>query len=123
MLPMFLVSGHKNYFCEAVILLLRHHYILSPRLSSQILWSKCVNVNGRQGKNIPGDLYMEHLNRIVKDAVSHLGPNQTKKAIQRIGKAIGTIAPISIMKTKSLTLPVDMQDKIPTKMSLLLLKK
>ena len=94
MLPMFLSSGNKNYAGEAVNLLLQHHYVLSPRLSAQLLWSRCVNVHGGPGKNIPGDLHMEHLNKAVKEAVRYLGPNQTEKTIQRVGRAIGTIVPI-----------------------------
>ena len=39
---------------------------------------------------------MEHLNRLVKDAIKGLGANKSSKAINRVGKAIGTI-------TKTLT--------------------
>ena len=35
---------------------------------------------------------MEHLNKLAKVAVEGLGPNKTEKAIQRVGKAIGTMA-------------------------------
>ncbi len=63
-------------------------------LSAQLLWGRCVNVSGGAGKNIPGDLHMEHLNRSVKEAVHYLGSNKTETSIQRIAKAIGTILPI-----------------------------
>ncbi len=41
--------------------------------------------------NIACDLFMEHLNRMVKDAVSGLGSNKTPKALVRIGKVVGTL--------------------------------
>lgn len=37
---------------------------------------------------------MEHLNRICKDAVSHLGANKTPNAIVRAGKAISGIGKV-----------------------------
>ena len=72
----------------------QHSYGLSPRLSAQLLWNCCVNLHGRTGKNIPADLHMEHLNRLVKEVIKNLGPNKTEKAISRVGRAIGTIAPV-----------------------------
>ena len=94
LLPIFRGSGRKNYSIEALVLLCQHRYFLSPRLSSQLLWSRTVNVHGQAGKNIPGDLHMEHLNRVAKECISHLGAGKTPKAICRVGKAIGTIAPV-----------------------------
>ena len=37
---------------------------------------------------------MEHLNRIAKDAIKSLGANKTERAIKRVGKVIGIIAPL-----------------------------
>ena len=34
------------------------------------------------------------LNRLVKEAIRNLGANKTENAITRIGRAIGTIAPV-----------------------------
>ena len=53
-----------------------------------------MNVHGRPGKNIPGDLHMEHLNRLAKEAIKNLGASKTEKGSIRIGKAIGTIGPV-----------------------------
>ena len=65
-----------------------------PRYAAQLLWSRGVNVHGRRGKNIPTELHLEHLNRIVKDSIKGLGSNQTEQAITRVDKALGTIAPV-----------------------------
>ena len=75
-------------------MLFQHLYQLPPRQSSQLLWSHFVNVHGRLGKNMPGDLHMEHLNRLAKEAIKNLGANKIKKGSIRIGKAIGTIGPV-----------------------------
>ena len=34
---------------------------------------------------------MEHLNRVVNDAVNGLGANKTPKALVRVGKVVGTL--------------------------------
>ena len=53
-----------------------------------------VHVHCHPGNNIPANLYIEHLNRPVKEAVKNLGVNKTEKATSRIGRAIGNIAPV-----------------------------
>ena len=84
----FRATGHVNYTIEAFTLLSQYYYLLPPRLSEQLIWSRFVNTHGLPGRNIPADLHMEHLNRLCKDAVSHLGANKTPKAIVRTGKAV-----------------------------------
>ena len=94
LLPIFKGSGRKNYSMEALTLLCQHRYVLSPQLSSQLLWSRTVNTCGLPGRNIPGDLHCEHLNRVAKECIRHLGANKNPKSITRVGKAMGTIAPV-----------------------------
>ena len=94
MLPIFSASGNKNYACEAANFLLQHTYVLSPRLSAQLLWSRFVNVHGKPGDNIPVDLHMEHLNKIANSAIRFMGSCKSWKGIQRIGRAIGTLSPV-----------------------------
>ena len=50
-----------------------------------------MNTQGVQGENIPLDLHLEHLNRICKTSIEHLGANKTDDAIVRCGKALGTM--------------------------------
>ena len=92
LLLFFRATGHVNYTIEAFTLLSQYYYLLPPRLSEQLIWSRFVNTHGLPGRNIPADLYMEHLNRLCKDAVSHLGANKTPKAIVRTGKAIQSMS-------------------------------
>ena len=90
LLPVFLGSHQTNYSCEVLNMLFQQSYMLS----SELIWSRFINVHGRPGKNIAADLQMEHLNRLVKQSIKTLGPNKTEKVITRIGRAIGTIDPV-----------------------------
>ena len=93
LLPIFRATGRKNYSLEALYMLYASHFS-SPRLSHQILWSRFVNTRGLSGHNIPCDLFLEHLNRLCKDAVTCLRSNQTDKAIVRVSKAVGVLHPV-----------------------------
>ena len=87
-------TGHKNYCIEALLLLASYYYILPSRYAAQMLWGRFVNVHGKTGCNISADLHMEHLNRLCKDAISHLGANKTPSAISKVGKALGPLSEI-----------------------------
>jgi len=56
-----------------------------------ISWGRFINVHVIVGRNIPCDLYMEHLNRICKGAVYGLQANKTPAAIMRVGKSLGAL--------------------------------
>ena len=93
MLPIFKATDRRNYAIEAFNTLVNIK-ILPPRLAHQLVWSRFVNVHGIQGRNIPFDLQIEHMNRLVKDCVKHLGANKTGKAIIRFSKALGPVSKI-----------------------------
>ena len=107
LLPIFLASGRTNYSREAVNLLYQLQYALSPRLSYEVMYTRFINVHGHQGKNIPADLHMEHLNKLAKDAIKGLRSNKTEKAIVRVGRALGTIFPVLLNfdEENNITLP------------------
>ena len=94
LLPMFISSGRTNYAIESFQLIMQHDYYLSEREAAELLWSRFINVHGKPGCNIPNDLHLEHLNRLCKTAIKGLGANKTESCITRVGKALGTIAPI-----------------------------
>ena len=93
-LPLFKGSDRINYSCEMFCVLAQHKFILSPCLSHQLQWSRFINTHGKQGKNIPCDLHMEHLNRIVKTGVRGLGANKAENAMIRIGKCVDSVAQV-----------------------------
>ena len=88
---LFKAAQRKNYACEAFNLLAQQKFILSPRLSKQLTWSRFINTRGGMGNNVPADLHMEHLNRVLKDGIKGLGANKTDRAITRLGKCINSI--------------------------------
>ena len=91
LLPIFLNSNRTNYSNEVFNTLYQYECTFSPRLRCQLKWSRFVNVHGLPGKNVEADLHMEHINRIAKQSIRNLGANKTQKAIERVGRAVGTL--------------------------------
>ena len=83
---MFKASNKTKCSVEAFNALVQYQFVFNDRLCDQLLWSS--NVHGKEGKNVPMDLHMEHLSRTFKDAVSSLGPNVVDSSLQRTGKAL-----------------------------------
>ena len=88
---MFKCTNRVNYAIEAFTMLVQHRFLFSERQAHQLLWGRFINTQGLPARNIPCDLYMEHLNRICKDAVNHLQANKTSKALVRVGKVVGVL--------------------------------
>ena len=85
----FKVSKRHNYAKEAAYLLLQKHCLLSECRAAQLAWGQFVNI---QGQNIPTDLYMEHLNKRLKNILQQLGSNiKSEQSIVRLAKAIGFV--------------------------------
>lgn len=61
LMPYFYEEGHKHYFILTERLLLSVAGAVSQRLAQQITWNRTISNNGGIGKNIAGDLKMEHL--------------------------------------------------------------
>ena len=91
LLIIFKVTGHRNYAKEAVVLLDQYYHTFSERQKTQLLWSRCVNTQGIAGANIPCDLFMEHLNRRLKNCIRNMGANVSSFSIIKAGKAIGAL--------------------------------
>ena len=94
LLLIFRATGHTNYALEAFTLLCQYYYLFPPRQAEQLLTARFVNSSGGAGNNIPADLHMEHLNRVLKDCVKHLGANKTPRAIVRASKALQPLASV-----------------------------
>ena len=106
LLPIFKSTGRTNYSLEAFTVLAQYYYLLSPRMATQLAWSRTVNTYGRPGRNISCDLHLEHLNREVKNAFGGLSSNITKQSIKQIGKCINGIS--------SITHSFDLVNSVPT---------
>ena len=90
------LSNVKNnrYSLEAVNLLIQYQFALPPINAQKLIWNRFINVHGISGKNIPGDLCLEHLNRLCKQAVNNRGSNQSKEVIMFVGKVLGVLKPV-----------------------------
>ena len=89
-------SHRRNYSLEALRMLYSYHFSFSPRLKHQLLWSRFINVHGLPGHNIAGDLHMEHLNHVCKQAIQGIGAKKKRtEALTRIGKAVGPLASVT----------------------------
>ena len=113
MLLYFSFGKRSKYALEAVHLQAALNACVSPALRQEILWCRVVNTQGGAGRNIPTDLFMEHLNRTLKDCLKGLGANisdatilQTSKSLRGLMElttyfdTICDIAPDSIHHTK-----------------------
>ena len=91
LLLVFKAKKRHNYCKEAAILLFQFHYVLSDRLRMQLMTSRFINTKGRVGCNMPSDLYMEHLNRRLKQIIRHQGSNIQPTSLLTASKVIGIV--------------------------------
>ena len=91
LLAIFKNSGWKNYSLEAVNLLNQYQFVLPPIAAQKLIWNCFVNVHGRP---VPGDLCLEHLNRLCKQTVNDRGSNQSKEVIVFVGKVLEVLKPV-----------------------------
>ena len=71
-------AGHTKYAYEKIELISSIKAAASPRIAHELLWCRVVNTQGGAGKNIPVDLFLEHLNRT---SVRSTGPNVSPSTI------------------------------------------
>ena len=90
LIPIFHQERHYNYAKEGFHLLVQSS-ILSERKIMELKWSRTVNVHGRQGCNIPIDLFMEHMNRRLKYMIGNLQSNATPSTITRVAKSLDVV--------------------------------
>ncbi len=87
----FKLGKRRNYSIEGLNLLSQFSFFFTERQRQQLIWSRCVNIHGIPGRNIPADLHMEHLNKVCKMAVNDLGANKTPAALKRASKCLGIL--------------------------------
>lgn len=83
----FHVNGRTKYALEALTLQFQLA-TLRPSLVHQLTWGRFINTHGGAGRNIPRDLFNEHINRLFKDAVQRMGANFTEQATTRVARSI-----------------------------------
>ena len=88
MLLYFSYGNRSKYALEAVHLQAALNGCVSPCIREELLWCRVVNTHGGVGRNIPSDLFMEHLNRTLKDYLKGLGANISDNTILQTGKSL-----------------------------------
>lgn len=88
-------GNHTKYCLEAFHLLASVNATATPRIAHEIIWCRFVNSRGGSGKNIPVDLFMEHLNRTVKDYLLGLGANISEKSIIQTSKSLRSLMDVT----------------------------
>ena len=95
-LPHFRAAGCTKYALEAFRLQLQVNVVLSPNLSHQVKWHRFVNIKGGMGRNIPCDLYNEHINKLIKIIIQNMGSNLTEASLQR---AVRCVSPLNLINS------------------------
>ncbi|SMN01873.1 hypothetical protein SPONL_183 [uncultured Candidatus Thioglobus sp.] len=95
MLLYFSYSGHKKYALEALYLQAAFSATANSRTAQELLQARFINVHGGPGRNIPTDLFMEHLNRTLKDHFHGLGANISENTIVQIAKSLKALIDIT----------------------------
>ena len=81
-------AGHTKYCLEAFQLLACVNATAISRIAHEVTWCRFVNSRGGAGNNIPVDLYMEHINRTLKDYLHGLGANIGENTIVQTSKSL-----------------------------------
>ena len=98
-------SGQTKYAWEA----LRMQFQMStlpPSLSHHLKWGRFINTHGGPGRNIPCDLFNEHMNKLFKEIINNMGPNMTEKAIERAARSVTALCHIRDQFDKESNVPV-----------------
>ena len=106
-LPHFVANHHTKYALQALRLQFQVSSYLSPQLSHHIVWDRFINTKGRQGRNIPCDLYNEHINKDVKQIICNMGSNWTEDALQRAARASTALSQVCQNFDVTTGVPVD----------------
>lgn len=102
----FHTNGRTKYSWEALRLQLQT-IALPPSLSTQIKWNRFVNTHGGLGRNIPCNLYNEHINKLFKEIITNMGANLTDESMQRAARAVTTLQQTRSNVDKQTGVPVN----------------
>ena len=102
----FRASGRTKYSLQALRLQFQVKSMLSPQLAHEVMWHRFVNTRGGPGRNIPCDLYNEHVNKLLKEIIMNTGSNLTKEALQRSARSVSTLQAVCLQFDKVSGVPV-----------------
>ena len=88
LLLLFKANNKIKYAYACLLYLAQIESILSERDAHNMKWNRFFNKHGGKGANIPLDLRMERLNKIVKTMWRSLGANLTKDSASRLANTL-----------------------------------
>ena len=88
-------AKHTKYSLEALYLIAAVNATATQRIAHELIWCRFINTRGVPGGNIPVDLFMEHLNRTLKDYLLGLGPNVSEATIIQTSKSLRNLMDVS----------------------------
>ncbi len=80
--------GKTKYAYEVLLFLVKIYGILSKHDAHNLKWNRFFNKHGTKGGNIPLDLRMEQLNKIVKTMWRSLGANLNESSAARVANTV-----------------------------------
>ena len=104
-LLLFKANGKTKYSYAILMYLLQIECMLSEEDAHNLKWNRFFNKQGKVGRNIPLDLKMEQLNKIVKTMWRSLGANLDERSAARLASTLEPMKQIleSIDKDCNLT--------------------
>lgn len=88
-------AKHTKYSLEALHLLAAVNATATERIAHELIWCGFINTRGVPGGNMPIDLYMEHLNRTLKDYLKGLGANVSEATIIQTSKSLRSLMEVT----------------------------
>ena len=83
----FNINRHQNYRLLSFRLIAQVYALLTPRMAARVIHNRTVNAHGGEGHNISLDLFLEFLNKDVKDDLKRSGSILTPKVRDRVGRS------------------------------------
>ena len=96
--------GRVKYAYVVLLFLAKIHAILTEKLAFEAVQNRFFNKSGKAGGNVPLDVRMEHLNKLLKIALKQLASNITEASAQRIAKSLSTLEKVLSMIDKDCNL-------------------
>ena len=94
MILYFKEGGRSKYALEGLYLQAAQHCLLSPEEAYRLMWNRCFNLHGGQGRNIPLDRMVEHNNNQIKEILHNQGANVTFESARKASASIKGVSDI-----------------------------
>ena len=90
-LLLYKANGKTKYSYVILLYLVKLAGLMSEKAAHNLKWNRFYNKHGVKGGNIPLDLRMEHMNKIVKTMWKALGSNINEKSAERVANTVDPV--------------------------------